>query len=41
MSTSTDAVTPIHIRVEGRSVVAIDETNAYVVTAVGGPAEVA
>ena len=41
MSTSADAATPIHIRVEGRSVVAIDETNAYVVTAVGGPAEVA
>ena len=38
-SPMVDATAPIHIKVEGKSTVAIDETNTYFVTAVGGPAE--
>jgi hypothetical protein len=38
-SPTLDATAPIYIKIEGKATVAIDETNAYFVTAVGGPAE--
>ncbi|MEM0449261.1 MAG: CARDB domain-containing protein [Methanomassiliicoccales archaeon] len=34
------AENPLYIKVEGRNVVAVREVNPYVVTAIGGPAEV-
>lgn len=38
-SQAVDATSPIYIKVEGESTVAIKETNLYSVMAVGGPAE--
>jgi hypothetical protein len=38
-SQAVDATSPIYIKVEGKSTVAIKETNLYNVMAIGGPAE--